>query len=128
MTWIKVLSQTDLPAGSRQLVKAGGRDVLLVHHNGHIYAIANRCPHLGASLARGELTGDNAIVCPRHRSAFDLETGDVKAWSPWPPAFGRMLGAVRREQALSVYPIKVEDGEIWIHIGDVYEPGQSAAG
>jgi nitrite reductase/ring-hydroxylating ferredoxin subunit len=116
MTWIKVLSRADLPEGSRQLVEAAGRDILLVHHNGHIYAVASRCPHLGASLARGELTGDNAIICSRHRSAFDLETGDVKTWSPWPPAMGRMLAAVRRERALPVYPTKVEQGAIWIYV------------
>ncbi len=116
MTWIKVLSQAELPEGARQLVDAGGQDVLLLHHGGHIYAVANRCPHLGASLARGEVTEDGAIVCPRHRSAFDLGTGAVKDWSPWPPAVGRVLGAVRQEQSLPVYPTKVEGGEIWVRV------------
>jgi hypothetical protein len=29
---------------------------------------------------------------------------------------GKMLGALRRERALAVYPVKVEEGSIWVDI------------
>jgi nitrite reductase/ring-hydroxylating ferredoxin subunit len=114
MNWIKVLSQDALPEGARQVVQVGEREVLLVNLKGQVYAVANRCPHMGAALAKGEVTDEGAIVCPRHRSAFDLRTGDVKEWSPWPPAVGRVLGAISREKALPVFPTRVEEGSIWI--------------
>lgn len=73
---------------------------------------------MGAPLKNGRLTADGAIVCPRHRSAFDLRTGDVKDWTPWPPAAGKLLGAVRRERALLVYRVKVEEeGKVWVEVG-----------
>jgi nitrite reductase/ring-hydroxylating ferredoxin subunit len=115
MEWLKAISQDELPEGERQVVQVGGQPVLLIHHEGRIYAIASRCPHMGAPLKRAKID-DHTITCPRHHSAFDLESGDVKDWSPWPPAVGRMLGALSREKALPVYRTKVEEGSIWIAI------------
>jgi nitrite reductase/ring-hydroxylating ferredoxin subunit len=117
MNWVKVLSQDELPEGERQVVQVAGRDVLLIHHEGQIHAVENRCPHLGASLAKGKVEED-AIICPRHRSAFDLRTGDVKEWSPWPPAVEKMLGVVSREKALPIFPTKVEAGDVWVSVKD----------
>jgi nitrite reductase/ring-hydroxylating ferredoxin subunit len=114
MNWIKVLPQDELPEDARQVVKAADRDILLINHQDQIHAVDNRCPHMGASLVRGEVTDEGTIICPRHHSAFDLHTGDVKDWSPWPPGVGRVLGTISRERALRVFPTKVEEGSIWV--------------
>ncbi len=116
MKWIDVLDENRLGEGAREIVHVDGRPVLLVRHQGQVYAVAARCPHMGAPLKNGRLTDDGAIICPFHRSAFDLRTGDVKDWAPWPPAVGSVLGALRRERALPVFPVKVEDGRIWVGI------------
>ena len=42
--------------------------------DGRLVAIDDRCPHQGASLARGYVL-DGCIVCPWHGSRFDPETG-----------------------------------------------------
>ena len=34
-----------------------------------------------------------------------------------PSAVGRMLGALSREKALHVFPIRVEQGAIWVNLG-----------
>lgn len=116
MRWVKVLPQDELPEGARRLVEIGERAILLLHHAGQIYALDNACPHMRLPLQSGKVTDDGAIVCPWHHSAFDLRSGDVKAWSPWPPVVGRLLGAVSREKALHVFPTRVEKGNIWIAI------------
>ncbi len=74
----------------------------------------NQCPHLKLPLKNGRLTDDGAITCPFHHSAFDLETGDVKEWSPWPPLVGKALGSLVREKALPVFAAEVKDGWLWI--------------
>jgi nitrite reductase/ring-hydroxylating ferredoxin subunit len=114
MNWIEVLAQDELPEGARQVVKAAAREILLINHQGQIHAVESRCPHMGASLARGEVTDEDTIICPRHHSVFGLQSGDVKDWAPWPPGVGRVLGAISPETTLPVFPTKVEKGSIWV--------------
>lgn len=116
MDWTAVLRQAELPEGERRVVDLGGQAILLLNHGGHIYAVDNRCPHMGAALEGGEVTEDGIIVCPRHHSAFDLRRGDVKDWTPWPPGVGRVLGAVSRQTALPVFATRVEEGSIWVGV------------
>jgi nitrite reductase/ring-hydroxylating ferredoxin subunit len=100
MNWNKALAASELPDGGRQVVKIGQQTIL--------------CPHLGLPLQKGNITADEALVCPWHKSAFDLNTGAVKSWSPWPPGLGKLLGCLKKETAMTVYPAKEEDGSIWV--------------
>jgi nitrite reductase/ring-hydroxylating ferredoxin subunit len=118
MSWTKVLPQENLPEGQRAIVEVSGRSILIIHWKGEIYAVDNECPHMGASLEGGKVTEDGALVCPRHHSAFDLRTGEVKEWSPWPPGVGRILGSVSKEKALPVYPTRTDEGSVWVSTQD----------
>jgi nitrite reductase/ring-hydroxylating ferredoxin subunit len=116
MNWTEVLSKDDLPPGSRRVSSVAGREVLLINREGEIHAVGNRCPHMQAKLINGEVTEEGVIVCPRHHSVFDLETGAVQEWVPWPPVVGRALAAISQENALPVFPTKIENGSIWVRI------------
>ena len=116
MSWVKVLPENELNQGERRVIKANNEAILLVNHAGGICALKNSCPHMRAPLHKGEITADGAIVCPLHRSAFDLATGKPKVWSPWPPGIGKLLGLISREKALKVYPTRIEDGSLWVEV------------
>lgn len=116
MNWIKVLSQDELPANERKVVKVEQKSILLLNHNNQIYAVENSCPHLKLPMKKGKITEDGAIVCPFHRSAFDLCTGSVKDWSPFPPGIGKVMGMFSSEKSLSVFPTRVEEGSIWVEV------------
>jgi nitrite reductase/ring-hydroxylating ferredoxin subunit len=116
MSWIKVLAQEELPTNERKVVKVEQRSVLLVHHDNQIYAVENSCPHLKLPLKKGKITDDGAIICPFHRSAFDLKTGNPTSWTPFPPGVGKLLAMVSTEKPLCVFPTRVEEGSIWISI------------
>ena len=66
--------------------------VLIQEFAGDVYAVSNKCPHLGLSLQGktpllSATVEDGAIVCPAHGSAFDLKTGATKGeWCPKLPA------------------------------------------
>lgn len=121
MKWIETILEKELPEGERRVVQVEQHSVLLIHHDGQIYAVASACPHMRLPLKGARIEG-TTLVCPWHHSAFDLHTGNVKEWSPWPPAVGRMLGALSREKTLPVFPTQVKDGRIWVGI----EPGQES--
>jgi len=118
MNWTDVLSQADLPQGARKVVTVAGREILLINQAGEIHAVGNRCPHLQARMEKAEVTEQGTIVCPRHHSVFDLETGSVEKWVPWPPVVGRALGAISQEDKLPVYPTRIENGRIWVGTGE----------
>ncbi len=71
---------------------------------------------MGAPLKNGRLTEDRCPDLPLAPRAFSLRTGDVAQWTPWPPGVGKVLGALRREHALPVYPVRVENGRILVRL------------
>lgn len=113
MPLTKVLPVGEVPENARKVVEVGDYKVLVIHTDGRFIAVDNRCPYMYLPLKNGKLE-DHAIVCPFHHSAFDLETGNVKEWSPWPPVVGKALGAIAREKALPVFEIMEKDGWLWI--------------
>jgi nitrite reductase/ring-hydroxylating ferredoxin subunit len=115
MAWLKALAEDALKTGGRQVVEVAQRKILLLNHEGQVYAIANQCPHLKLPMNKGKIT-DGAIVCPWHRSAFDLCTGEVKDWTPFPPVVGKVMAMVSAEKTLPVFPTRVEDGSIWVDV------------
>ncbi|MBF2005265.1 MAG: Rieske (2Fe-2S) protein [Chlorogloeopsis fritschii C42_A2020_084] len=116
MSWTKVLSADALSPGGRQVVKVGNRNILLLNHEDQLYAVENACPHLKLSLKKSKVTEDGAIVCPWHRSAFDLRTGEVKEWITWPPVVGKAMSMVSQQKVLPVFPVRVEEGSIWVDV------------
>lgn len=116
MSWTKVLSADALSPGARQVVTVGQRKILLLNHEGQLYAVDNVCPHMKLSMKKGKVTEDGALICPWHRTAFDLRTGSVKEWTPWPPGVGKVLGMVSPEKALPVFGVRVQEGSIWVDV------------
>ncbi|MBI3973580.1 MAG: Rieske 2Fe-2S domain-containing protein [Chloroflexi bacterium] len=114
MVWIKVLPQEHLSGTSPQEVKLDGRTLLLFQRDDLLFAVEHRCPHLRLPLNRARITDDLCLVCPWHHSAYDLRTGTVRAWSPWPPLVGPALAALRERRSLYVVPACLKDGFICI--------------
>ena len=88
-----VATVDDIAPGQRKLVHVQGRDIGIFNVGGEFFAIANRCPHEGASLCKGRVVGlvessepgsyqlsrpGEMIRCPWHGWEFDLRTG--KSW------------------------------------------------
>lgn len=114
MPMIELFPVSEIPENSRKVIDIGEYTVLIIHEHGKFFAVDNKCPHMKLPLQKGKISDDGAIVCPFHRSAFDLEKGDVKDWSPWPPLVGKALGALAREKALPVFETEVKDGKLWV--------------
>ena len=83
----------ELPPGSRKLVHADGRAIVIFNIGGEFFALLNRCPHQGGDLCEGRLIGlvesskpgvyrysrqGEILRCPWHGWEFDVRTG--KSW------------------------------------------------
>src|ERR1700682_1679048 len=71
------VSETELKAKGRKVVRRNGKQVLLIAHDGRIFAIANRCPHEGYPLSEGTEGPGCVITCNWHNWKFDLQTGEA---------------------------------------------------
>ena len=90
-----------------------------------IYAVANKCPHLGLSmqgktpLLSAEMRDDGCIVCPAPKSAFKLTTGEpVGEWCPGLPTLPLVGKPMEGEPTnIPVYAVQVTDsGDIQVEM------------
>ena len=81
MSWTKVIAETAIPSGTRKIVEVNQRKILLLNHEGKLYALSNACPHLKLSMKKGKITPDGAIVCPWHRSQFLFQYQKLFFWN-----------------------------------------------
>jgi 3-phenylpropionate/trans-cinnamate dioxygenase ferredoxin subunit len=75
--WVEAGRTVDLPEGRTLAVTVDGRSVLLARYQGQVYALGNRCVHLGCSLTRGALDG-YWLTCPCHDWRFDIRSAQFE--------------------------------------------------
>ena len=73
---VRVASVSKVDSGKGAAFDVGEKRSAVCNKDGCFYALDDTCPHAGASLAEGDLEGDN-VVCPWHYAEFSLETGAV---------------------------------------------------
>jgi nitrite reductase/ring-hydroxylating ferredoxin subunit len=67
-------SLDELKAKGRFVLHGGHRPILVIYDRGHVFALDNRCPHMGFPLERGSVE-DGILTCHWHHARFDLESG-----------------------------------------------------
>ena len=81
--WTDAAAESDVPAGQLLRVDVDGQPVVLVSHDGQVFAMGAVCSHYGGPLEQGEVAVDATdpqgacLVCPWHASRFRLEDGGV---------------------------------------------------
>jgi 3-phenylpropionate/trans-cinnamate dioxygenase ferredoxin component len=73
----RVCATADVPDGEARRFDRDGLRLCVVHLGDDWYAIGDECTHADYSLSEGTIWPDEReIECPKHGSAFSLETGD----------------------------------------------------
>ena len=53
--------------------------ILFLYQNGTVYAIKDRCPHLGVSLVQGKYDPEGGTVtCRGHGAKINIKTGTIE--------------------------------------------------
>jgi phenylpropionate dioxygenase-like ring-hydroxylating dioxygenase large terminal subunit len=112
--WYPALGSRDLkkrPLRRRLL----GEDIVLWRDGGKVHALADRCPHRGASLSQGHVRfpGSGTISCPYHGWTFD-GTGQLRACIQEGP-----LSSMPPRVKAKSYPVEERLGLVWVWIGDL---------
>jgi nitrite reductase/ring-hydroxylating ferredoxin subunit len=91
-------SLEELKAKGRLVVRGGHRPILVIYDRGRVFALDNRCPHMGFPLERGSVE-DGILTCHWHHAHFDLESGcTFDLWADDVP----------------VCPVEVRNGDVWV--------------
>ncbi|MGE0056756.1 MAG: Rieske (2Fe-2S) protein [Dehalococcoidia bacterium] len=100
---VAVCTLDELKAAGMRRVSAGGRTILVIYEDGEVYALDNRCPHMGFPLHRGTVS-DGILTCHWHHAKFDLAGGcTLDPFADDVPAF----------------PVAVRDGSIFVGLTPV---------
>ena len=100
---IVVCPVEELPPGEMKLVHAGEISVGVYNCDGSFYALEDRCSHDDGPLVEGDWEPEECVVvCPRHGSRFDIETGRALTLPAYLP--------------VETFPVKVEDGLIKVTV------------
>ena len=98
--WQRVANLEALEAAGHLTVQAGEQTLALFLHEGDVYAIDNRCPHMGFPLDRGTLR-DGILTCHWHHARFDLASGGTfDLFADDVPSF----------------PVELREGEVWVDV------------
>ena len=72
--FIRVATLEELKTAGMIVVRGARCSVLVVYDDGKVFALDNRCPHLGFPLHRGSVE-DGILTCHWHHARFDLASG-----------------------------------------------------
>ena len=102
----RIASVAQVTQDGLHTVRVNGHVVVLVHHEGEIYALDNRCPHMGFPLDRGSVQ-DGILTCHWHHARFDLCTGGAfDLWADDTPSF----------------PVEVRNGDVFVDVTPRRDP------
>jgi len=96
--WIHAGSLEDLRTHGRKVVPVGRTPVLVLWHEDQVFALDNRCPHMGFPLSQGDVA-DGLLDCHWHHARFDVSCGATL--DPW-------------ADDVDKYRVEVRDGEVYV--------------
>jgi len=115
--WVRICADAELEEGGARMInfETENEQVAVFRHRGKLWAIDNRCAHMGASLCDGDVEDvgtnslgvsdskptDGMVRCCRHHMCFNLRTGE------------HVDGGHMKQK---VYPVRVSDGDIEVEV------------
>jgi nitrite reductase/ring-hydroxylating ferredoxin subunit len=107
--FIRVATLEELKTAGMIVVRGARCPLLVIHDGGKVFALDNRCPHLGFPLHRGSIE-DGIVTCHWHHARFDLASGcTFDLWADDVPTAA----------------VEVRDGVVWVDPHTRYTDGDA---
>lgn len=85
--WTKIASLEELSQSNCLTRTADGHTIVLFKYGENVFAVDNRCPHMGFPLNKGSVS-NGILTCHWHHARFDLASGGTfDLWADDVPAF-----------------------------------------
>jgi 3-phenylpropionate/trans-cinnamate dioxygenase ferredoxin subunit len=98
--WVRVCTLGELLPGEMRVVWDGGTPILVLNHDGALYALEDRCSHEDFELSAGVFDGDEGTIeCVLHGAKFAVNDGRPLCAPAWAPVVK--------------FPVRVVDDVIW---------------
>ena len=104
--YVRVASLSDIQEKGVVTAQVEGHTLALFAQGGGVFAVDNRCPHMGFPLHQGTVK-DGILTCHWHHARFDLESGGT---------FDQWADDVR------VFPTEIRDGDVYVDLARHYDP------
>jgi len=98
--WIPAASVAELESKTRLTANVGEHTIVMFYAGEKVFAVDNRCPHMGFPLDRGTVK-DCILTCHWHHARFDLNTGGT---------FDQWADDVR------AFPTKIDAGQVLVDV------------
>ena len=96
--FFRVASLAELQEKRVMTVRGDDRPLLLCSHEGRVFALDNRCPHMGFPLSKGSVQ-EGILTCHWHHGRFELRSGcTFDLWADDAP----------------VFEVRVDGDDIWV--------------
>src|SRR5437879_2406038 len=97
---IRAASLADLRRLGSLVAHVDGHTLALFADGDAVFAVDNRCPHMGFPLHRGTLDA-GILTCHWHHARFDLATGGT--FDQW-------------ADELQTFPVELREGAVWVDV------------
>ena len=102
----RVASLAELRTAGRLVVHVDRHTLCLFADGDRVYAVDNRCPHMGFPLHRGSVA-DGILTCHWHHARFDLCTGGT---------FDQWADDLRR------FPVEIDGDDVYVDVAPPSDP------
>src|SRR6266545_3321618 len=103
---VRVASLAELLAAGRLVVHVNRHTICFFVEDNEVYAVDNRCPHMGFPLHRGTVC-DGILTCHWHHARFDLQTGGT---------FDQWADELRR------FPVELDGDDVLVDLSPREDP------
>lgn len=104
--YVRAAQLAEVQAAGNLVVRIEGRTIALFSVGDKIYAVDNRCPHMGFPMQRGTVK-DCILTCHWHHARFDLTSGGTfDLWA----------------DDVQAFPIEIRSGEVWVDLAPKIDP------
>ena len=106
----------EIPSGGRKIVKVAGREIGIFNVGGTFYALKNVCPHQGARVCLGAVSG-TALPSRPQEFSYGLNGRILRCpWHGWEFDLTNGQSLFDADVNVATYPVEVQESQIIVNL------------